>query len=223
MYTIPAGFPPDYMKEWHLICWIAIIGIMYLFAIILSIRVGRAETPITKWIFRAFSWFLWIYGITNITIILSIWFPDSFDFWQGIANFAGLLSLVAGVAVLEKYLVPKTHHVLTVFAIIINVVDLLILLFFPDQTDLSLTIAQVGAVILLASIIGLYFVFIHQSTGTIRRQAVITVTGIALCGIGAIFNGYQILELGMPLLVAPLLFGIGVVFIGTSLKISKEA
>ncbi len=222
MFAVPAAYPADYMKDWHLIWWIAIIGIMYVFAIILWARAGRAETPITKWIFRAFSWFLWFYGITNITIILSIWYPDNFTFWQVIANFAGLVSLIAGVAVLEKYLVPKTHHVLTVFAVIIICVNFIIL-FLPDQYLLSLLIAQVGAVILLATIIGLYFVLIKQSTGTIRRQAFITVLSIALCGIGAIFNGEQMFPLGMPLWAAPLLFGIGVVLLGTSLKIPKNA
>ncbi len=210
------------MKDWHLIVWAAIIGIMYIFAILLLVRVGQAKTPITKWIFRAFSWFLWVYGVTIITIILSIWYPNNFDFWQGIANFVGMLSLVAGVAVLEKYLVPKTHHFLMVFAVVIVVVDVILLLFFPSEYLLSLRIAQIGAPILLATILLLYLFMIKQSTGTVRRQALFAFLGIALCGIGAIFNGEDLFKIGMPLWAAPLLFGIGVVLLGTSLTISKE-
>lgn len=227
LLSIPdnSGYTAGYMVGWHLYAWIAIICIMYLFAIILLTRVGRAKLPVTKWVLRAFSWFLAIYGITNITIILSVWSPtpDDFNFWQGIANFSGLVSLILGVAVLEKYLVPKTHHILSIFGVIIIVIDFIILAFFPTQYLLSLRIAQVGAPILLVTIIGLYFVLIKQTTGTIRRQAIITILGIALCGIAAIFNGEDLLRIGIPLWTAPLMFGIGVVLLGTSLTVSKEA
>ncbi len=220
-----SGYTAGYMLDWHLYAWITIICIMYVFSIILLTRVSRAKLPVTKWVLRAFSWFLAIYGITNITIIQSVWSPtvDDFNFWQGIANFSGLVSLIFGVAVLEKYLVPKTHHILTIFAVIIIVIDFIILAFFPSEYLLSLRIAQVGAPILLVTIIGLYFILIKQATGTIRRQAVITLLGIALCGIAAIFNGEDLLRIGVPLWAAPLMFGIGVVLLGTSLTISKEA
>lgn len=213
------GFPTDYMQNWHLAAWIGIIIMMYCFVIIFLARVKTAQTPIQKSLYRSFSWFLFFYGITIIAIMFSIWSPSNFNMWQVIANFIGLVSLLPIVLSFEKNLVPKTHFFFTIIGIILcgtNGILVLMFFFFNLSPDLSLRIAQIGAATVLLIIIAMFFVLVRQTAGEIRRRSIATLFGIALTGIGAIFNGKDILVLGIPLYVAPILFGLGIILMSIS-------
>jgi hypothetical protein len=212
-YTIL--YDAGYMQGWHLIAWIAIIVMMYVFAVYGLIRAAHAELASQKWFYRAFCWFLIFYGITNITIVLSIWSNagNDYNFYQGIANFSGVVSLFPLILTFEKYLVSKTHFVFTIIGIVVVILVGLVYVLMPNNPTVSLRIAQVGAPILLVIVVALFFVLISQSAGEVRKRAIYTLLGIAFAGFGAIFNGVDMIGLGVPLYVAPILFGLGILLI----------
>src|SRR5271157_2123580 len=219
MFEVPIQYTTlesvGYMQSWHLAAWTGIIVLMYAFAILCLIRASRAQVVSQKWLYRAFSWFLCLYGLTNIAIVLSIWSNAGNDYnaYQALANFAGVVSLFPLILVFEKYLVTNTHSIFTIISILVIVLCGLVFLFLPNDPTLSLRIAQAGAPILLVIVLGLFIVLIRQSAGEVRTRGIYTLLGIGLAGFGAIFNGVDMIGLGVPIYVAPIFFGLGIVLI----------
>lgn len=149
-----------------------------------------------------------------------------------------IFSILAFLSILnfgEKYLIKKTKHAITTTIIVCVVIDLLIVIFLPNLVKLQLN-AKYGenysqtqqdqAVFEVATMVRyfnyviqytsmgivliLYLYLTVKSTGKLRRNASITLLGLAVAAVAALLETDALLRGGkIPPYLSPIIFSIG--------------
>ncbi len=182
------AFENGYYRGFNLILWILVCIVMFASSLIFF---NRARNP--KLIesqranFLAFGFLMLFMDFTRISFIFSYFFESYYNFLLALGYAFAAISLFPAVYVYEKFIITKTKHFFTIFSTIFVVIAT-IFLFKPAESDLSLTIQQIGMPVIAASFFILYIWMIRKSAGDVRKKSLKTLVGMIIWSLGIIFD-----------------------------------
>jgi hypothetical protein len=206
-----------YMRGVNLAFWITAISIMYLTSIVFMRRAARTDFESQKHLFRSYGLFFILMGITRISFVLAYFIEPYYNLLLSIGYVFGALSLLPLVFTLEKYMITQTKRLFSLIGLILVVlgfVFLILTLEFPKISETSRTVQDIGMPIIALSYLILYGIVIKNSTGDIRKKAIMTLVGMIVFVAGILFDSENLLAINPATMhIAPVVFSLGIILI----------
>jgi hypothetical protein len=197
-----------YMRGVNLGIWIALVAILLFIAGILLHRSrGGDIIPSQMWLFRSFALFFIFTACTYLSYMLAYNLEPFYNLFLTLGYTFGIISVIPIIATIEKYILIRTRHVITIFTIILFGIALFVVI-NPTYSPILRVITQSSAPILGFVVLILYLIVIKNSTGSLRQKAMMTLIGFILIMVGMALDSESIMKAGFPLIISPLvLFG----------------
>jgi EamA domain-containing membrane protein RarD len=207
--------------------WIAVIILSAILAIVFFVRASRvrkSDAPASVWkINRGYGLFFVALVACRTLFIFS-------DFEQNVNGttplystyvLVGFLCILAGLVVIaslaDTYMLARPRKTLTWVVLAVLATNVVFLVFAESMPTIDLTIPRwvqyisIGLVFLIV-----LFVFLslaRQSTGTLRRNALITLLGLGIALIGSLLDSASIAQLNIiPIYLPPIIMFVGIIF-----------
>ena len=192
--------------------YLTIIGTLFL----IKAKKAPKEVPSTGALFRAMTLVLYLYIAARFFFILSDYERDPhgettlYFRFVALSYICGIFGYLGMMYVFEKYIYKKTKFFLTYFVIIMLVVDM-IMIFFPDLMGIVRYI-NYGLFYFEGAVLYLLYIYVFRNTtGKLRKNALIAIIGLVIIAIAAILESDDLISSGLVLpYYSPILFAIGV-------------
>ncbi len=219
MLTIPEAFSnAGYFLGFDRPLWYVAMIATYISGVVFLVRTKRAEAVSKQW-YLAFALFSFFYATTRLLFNLAVEFGMAivddgkvYDDWCGLGYISAIAGAIYILYVAEKNIITSTRKICTIMLVVgLGASILGVVGVYPREYTLIITYA----VSLLATVLILfiYIVMIRNSTGALRKKTVGAFIGIIIWFVSIILDGevaYTAIA-GMPLLLSPLMYLIGVI------------
>jgi hypothetical protein len=192
---------------------------MYVVAMLFLKRSMREGLIISQvWVYRAYSLFFILMGITRILFVFGYFVESYYNFLLALGYSFGALALLPIVFVMEKWLITKSKRIFSIIGLILNGLSFYFVIFDVANSELSRSIQEYGMPVMAGSFLILYMWMIKISIGSVRKKAALTLLGMIVFVGGILLDGETLLFgfYGTPLLLpmmflSPTIFVIGMV------------
>ena len=216
---IPDGFPPEYMNTIDLYLWIASLLVGLIGAFLFLKRRKASEIDIQRDLYFGLALFLFLFSLMRIAYILSVKLPfedpgKDYDFYTSLGYVFGLAGLGGFLYGIERSIITKTKHLLTIFTYVVVVLGALSAF---NVFDRSISMSATYAVVILDTLIMmiLYLWLVKKTTGIIRKRTFIAFLGIVMLFASTMLDSQAAFSLapGLNLLIAPIIATVGIAII----------
>ncbi|GAB4307767.1 MAG: hypothetical protein Kow0069_05560 [Promethearchaeota archaeon] len=203
-----------YMRGFNLLAWASVVALMWGFALVFVHRARGADLlDSQRTLFRSMAFLFFSLSASIIAYAYAYHVEPAYELGKELGYTASVVSLLPVIYTVEKYMLPATRRLFTVFGCALAGVCV-VFLFTPELSETLRTLTQVTTPVLAGTFFVLYLVVAAKSTGQVRARAVRTIVGMLLV-IGAItLDSEAVMEAGAPLILAPLVYAAGIVMVG---------
>ncbi len=209
-----------YYRGINLMLWLLAIGLMYGIGIVFWIRSKRSGViPSQSWMLKSFALFFFLQGATRIVFTISYFIEPYYNLLLALGYAFGAVALLPLVFTIEKWSVPQTRRFFTILGIVIGLISFYFVI-ENSQSELSRMIQNFAMPVMMVLFLILYLWMIKNSTGVVRKKAILALVGALIFVIGILLDSETFIE-SMPIIFhfAPIMFMVGEIIIGISQKV----
>nr|MDO8088564.1 hypothetical protein [Candidatus Sigynarchaeum springense] len=146
-----------------------------------------------------------VFTIVAILLIVYVigWFPDSnpdpadavrnsYDFFVVMGYFFASFGLTCMILALESFLITRTHHIFSIFGLVMTLLNFLAVLGILSQ-DMALYLSYLSSPALTAMIAILYIYLAAKGTAELRKKAILILVAILFIGVASIIDGESLI------------------------------
>jgi hypothetical protein len=215
-----------YNLELKTVSWLIVIVYLVILGIIFLRRMSQADKELksVRILYRSIAMIFYFYILNRVFFMLSDFERDLYNttpFHYQLVNIGYIFTELAFLNMLyygEKFVIKKTRFLLT-YITIFTISIQTILVFNPELFGIVRTLSYTLSYALLG-LVGILFIRLTaQSTGTLRRNFLLTLLGLAVIAASGILESDAILSTGnIPPWLTPLLFAIGATIITLGMR-----
>ncbi len=208
--------------------WYAVMGLCAVLAIIFLFRAARAKKrespPTVVTINRGFALFFLAFMITRVLFAYSDYerlnHVDETDLYATYVLF-GYLSSLLGISVLayltDTYMLETKRHIFTKVAIAVTIANTGFIILWVTTQLIPLNVPRFmiygSTTLVFVMILLIYGGLARQSTGKLRRNAIISLFGILIAVLGILLDMQFIAQSAViPIYIPPIVTFIGLLF-----------
>ncbi|HMF33176.1 MAG TPA: hypothetical protein VKK79_17250 [Candidatus Lokiarchaeia archaeon] len=204
--------------------WYAVIALCAVLSIVFLVRMSRAKqkkAPPSVWkINRGFA----IFFLTFLTCRVLFIFSD----YERLANgqtrlystfvLVGFLCVLGGIAVIaflaDSYMLARPGKTLTWIAVVVFAANVVFIVLAVSTTFIDLSIPRwvlyISVGIIFIIVLFIFFSLARQSTGTLRRNAILALLGLGAALIGSLLDSDAIVQMNIiPIFLPPIIVFVG--------------
>ncbi|MEX2682803.1 MAG: hypothetical protein Q6373_014530 [Candidatus Sigynarchaeota archaeon] len=146
-----------------------------------------------------------VFTIVAILLIVYVigWYPDpnpdfpelvrdSYNFFVVMGYFFACFGLTCMILALESYLITRTHHIISIFGLVMTLLNFLAVLGLLSQ-NMALLLSYLSSPALTAMIAILYVYLAAKGTAELRRKAIMILIAILFIGVASIIDGESLI------------------------------
>lgn len=209
-----------------MIGWFAVMALCVVLGTIFLVRTMKArdsEVESTKYVFFAYTMFFYMFAVTRLLFYFSDLERQSlppgvtdstlYNQWVLLAYIASLVAMIFIVHMIEMYALARDRKILTLITMGVTAlcVAFTVATLFTDVILNVARVAMYGAMgVLFLSVFYLFFQLARNSSGTLRKNAFLSIVGILILLVGILADSEFVTAWGfVPIWLPAIIAGVG--------------